>query len=319
MTASALNPLKAICLSQAIKGVEMSEIKRGRGLLVLVSMLGLMSLLFSASASATGGPLSVTGTMSNPFGVNYLDFTASANPNGYATTLRIEYRESPSESFKIAASKEIGSGSSPVSWKYSFNGLKPVTEYTLRTTAVNSHGTVSSTGELFWSRWGVGKSWATKVSSFASTGKLRLEYTAAGYPVKLECNESGYGTLNHPGGATDTYHVSATGCVAYYKGVETCKAPSLSFTLDGTYTSLNPSFEYPMCGESEGGATPLLVFSEPVRAKQTSGAWVQEVIEKLTLTGNVVYGGSNATLSIETNWQLTGENKGEKFVWWYEE
>jgi hypothetical protein len=283
----------------------MSRTSLGRLGLMFVSLLGLMSL-FSGSAFAAGKPTSVNLNWASP-GITHIEVKGTANPNGAATTVQLEYQNAGV--YQTFLTKEIGSGTSSVNVNGMLNGLAPQTDYYLRVSATNKYGTVYSFTEHFAPRWeAIG---AKTAGSFASSGTAKFEYTAgAGTKVKIECNESGTGTIGSAGAVGDGYHGSFSGCVLYQDGAKVCNAPSTTVNLNGAFVNEASQIAFPF-PEGCFYSTFAITTSEPFFINMPLG--VYQVTQPITLTEKGTWGGNVVTTTITSNWHLTGANSGLKF------
>lgn len=293
----------------------MSKVNLGRLGLTLVSLLGLMAL-WSASASAA---LPKSLTLESGAGLAYLQITGSANPNGLATTAKLEYREKGTAEWKVALTKELGSGTSSVEiGPITVNGVTPSVEYEFRLSATNKSGTVYDTTPTYGSflgAWiGIAGQLHNEGSEFSSAGTLKIEYTESGKPVKFECTESGYGSIGHLKGAGDSYHVTPSGCIVYISGKAVCEQKLLGFTFNSTFTDeLGTHYFIPCFRDPEG---PEWNFNLTAPLHVTGITWwspKSPVTQAVTATAPGMVLGHSATFTINSNWSLSGENVGKKW------
>jgi hypothetical protein len=289
----------------------MSRTSLGRLGLMFVSLLGLMSL-FSGSAFAAGKPTSLSVSGSS-YGITHFQEQGAANPNGAATTAKLEFREAGATEWQTLLTKEIGSGTTVVSTGgVMINGLKPSTYYQIRMSATNSFGTVYSFTSYVGTWWRNMAS-GSPPSSFGSYGTFKLEYTSFGTSVKYECNESGSGMIGYELGVGNSYHLNTSGCVLYVNGVAKCNQKSgFSFNFDPSFKDETYAHYIIPCTETEGMEV-MYTLSEPLFVSMPYE--VYNVTQPLTMTAKAKFGGANATVTVTSNWSLTGgETAGKKFA-----
>lgn len=292
----------------------MSKVNLGRLGLTLVSLLGLMAL-WSASASAA---LPNSLKVSSGAGLASLNISGSANPNGLATTAKLEYREEGTAEWKVALTKELGAGTSSVEiGPTTVNGVTPSVFYEVRLSATNKSGTVYDTtpwAGSFGGVWvGIAGQLHNEGSEFSSAGTLKIEYTESGKPVKFECTESGYGSIGHLKGAGDSYHVTPSGCIVYISGKAVCEQKLLGFWFDSTFTDETGTHYFIPCfRDPEGGGEWNLNLTAPLHVAGLK--FVSAVTQAATATAPAMVLGHAATFTITSNWNLSGINVGKK--WW---
>jgi hypothetical protein len=284
----------------------MSKSSLGRLGLFLVSLLGLMSL-FSASAFAAEAPTSIVYEATE--GITHVEIVGITNPNGASTTVNLEYRDaSAGGEYVTLLSKSIGSGTTPVTVRGMLNGLKPQNYYQLRVGATNSFGTTYSAVEDYEARWKVEGKPQGYTTEATSSGTWKLEYKPGGIPVKLECNENGFGTIGHEKGAGDTHQMNLSGCVYYQNGKVICKPASFTFNLDASFKAENLSKT--ICPGEEAKTA----FSFPAAFLVDMPFFeFNELTQPLTMTASAKLNSNSVTVTVTSNWKLTGADAGLKF------
>jgi hypothetical protein len=294
------------CQARTLKRMKMSFTGKGRPVALTVGLLAVMSLLFASSAMAAGKPkgLSIAATKQ----VNYLTLKATANPNGAATKVAFEKWNQATGKWDTIGSKEIGSGSVPVTTELTVSGgLYSQTEYYYRFSASNTFGVSTSAEETYYSWWLIQGYAEPHEATIGATGKFRMEYTTSGHTVKLECSQTGSGIINSPGGTKDSISVKTSLCNVYDNGKFACGAPDLWFTIQNGYTAPSLSYVYPICAPKEEQLTADITFSEPMQVT-ASGSGVNVPIK---MTANGKFLGFKATFTIESNWFLNGPEVGK--------
>jgi hypothetical protein len=295
--------------------MKMPRLKNGRLGLLLAGVLGVMSVI-AAPAFGSGPPTTVTAEVVGATqGITHTEVQGGANPNGLSTTVRIEYKEHEAGSYKTALSKEIGAGESVVGASTMLNGLRPKTNYDYRVSATNSAGTVySKVVENNHTNWIVINKGVNYTVKDGSTGTATWEYHVSGLTVKTQCNEMGFGELNSVGGTGDGHTLHFYGCELFLNGKEECPVSEFDLALDATFTATElyrvstPPF---VCkGESTGS---VLTYVEPFFVTLPfNNPYL--VTQPLTITTKAIYNTSTpVTVTIKSDWRLTGKDEGRMF------
>jgi hypothetical protein len=274
--------------------------------------------VFAGSAFGAGKPeiqqYSVGYTGAN-YGPNHAELSALVNPNGAATSVTIEYEKRYAvEEWAVAGSMEIGSGSAYVKVTGQALPLLQRQLYRMRARATNSYGTIIRAGTLLELNWnvdnGIGKEPIT-TSSYTAPGTFTTEWNGSGYSRKLACNQESTGEFG-PEAASESLKVTLSGCAYYIGGKLECHPKgSYIVNLGNTFLAKNDiSMEF--CPGEEGVLSPVR-FPNPfsVNGGSDIGEYKTAHVMTMTTQGSVL--GSSATMSMSTNWQLTGINVGKKF------
>jgi hypothetical protein len=223
----------------------MSRTSLGRLGLMFVSLLGLMAL-FSASAFAAGKPIVTASAVSNKT-LNTATANGTVNPNGAATTYKIEYGKTALYGSSTTVTS-AGNGTSAVAVSAIMPGLEPMTTYHYRISATNSFGTTVSEDVLFemllqWKIEGSPISGTVKFQTFSSTPvTLLAEGTIGGVAVKITCENDFHSDKGRGTGVLGvSYHQPFINCKTFLNGKESnpCKPQStFNFDLNGVSVPL---------------------------------------------------------------------------------
>jgi len=287
-----------------------------------VAALSCLFAAFSASAFGAGKPIF------NPFGngitsggsvtPNQVELASTVNPNGAATTLTIQYREVGTSVWLTAVSKEIGSGTSEVKITGQAFPLAQNHHYEAQATATNSYGTVTTTEnyghtEKFGVRWNVSKGIFT--SAYINSGSLKIDWFSAGNGYKIECAESGSGEFGPEAVEGQHENITASSCTYYINNIFTCNSKNTDLKLNNVFQAEYKNMQY--CSGEEVQHT--LSFPEAFHVS-TENPYEPLVTRPVTMTTKALMNNNihtPATVTVTSNWQLTGANVGKKFsvIW----
>jgi hypothetical protein len=111
----------------------------------------LVLLLWVPEGAAAAGEPQIGPTWTAAVGTTTAGLRAEVNPNGLATTCQFEYGPTAAYGNTVPCSKDLGSGSSPVTvLSLALVGLSPDTAYHYRVDATNTAGTAQSVDRLFF-------------------------------------------------------------------------------------------------------------------------------------------------------------------------
>jgi hypothetical protein len=289
---------------------------RSLGRLALaITALACLFAAFSATAFGAGKPSSVQawGEYGQGSGPNQQEIGAQAIPNGYPTTLSLEYREAGTSTWLVAKSAEIGSGVEPVQITAHLFPIEQRKAYEIRATATNSIGSVTSAAVEAGVKWDVGKSISERkyTSAYSTSGTLKIEWEQPkNYHKKIECSESGAGEFG-PEASNESLRITPSNC-SYYIGNEfQCNPSSKNWELKlNKVLQLGYGLNTALC--EPGGPEYSMYLSEPFVATLGSpGGWA--VAHPMTLTAKGLFGASSATFTISSNWELAGPSVGKMF------
>jgi hypothetical protein len=137
-------------LSEAIptrgESSNMSRHRIGRALIPLIGALSALAI-FSSSAFASGAPVVTTGTPDG-YILNGATLHGTVNPNGLATTYKIEYGTILPYNKSTSTFTVSGTGEAPVAVSAELLGLNARTTYHYRISATNSSGTTTTADTL---------------------------------------------------------------------------------------------------------------------------------------------------------------------------
>ena len=290
-----------------------------RRTIVAICAAAVLPLIYASVASAAGTPTIGVINVLPVLEPTSVQFLTNVNPNGAATTVKVEYAETNPEKgeYQIWSTQGIGSGSANVPVTAHPTGLAPRKTYQWRVTASNSSGSTVKYGTTSKSQWHVEglANGTSKPVPVGISGTFALEYNSSGVPIKLECHSSGSATIHTLYGASDSYSMTMSNCHYYVYGTEACtpkKGFSLSFT--GTLTS-KESYVLPEFCPGEGEKTPVN-FQHPFAAQLVSGGW-ENPVSGFVVTDDVTVKGNAGTITMNQEWWLAGEYLGKKF--WVEE
>lgn len=281
------------------------------GRVSLLVVLSLAALGVFASSALAGVP-KFGAITSYGFTPNSETFSSSVNPEGAATTVYFEIKKSGG-SYETFATTSIGSGKVAVPVSANMIGLVP-NYYEVRISASNSGGTAYSGVKKVHRAWYIEKEKEGTGSTFSSYGTWRLDYKVEGNAMKIECTESGFGSLGHTDGSGDYYNVSLTGCGYYANGALVCKLSPMSYGLNaafsgtGGFTGFGGMYVR-LCSGSE--ETPI-AFNAPFKVTMPAEYGLSHPAT-LTVPANIL--GNSGTITSATTWTLSGANVGKKFEW----
>ena len=289
----------------------MSRSRYGRLGLCLVSLLGLMSLM-SATAFAAGAPTEVNQTAASSWGLNHVELSGGANPNGASTTITLEYRQAGTSEFKTLVSGSIGSGSKQLNINGLLTGLKPYGQYETRVKASNEFGTVYGTVRTHETPyWEISKTSLSHVAGVKSSGTATFEWNVGLYDMKISCQESGGGWIGGEWGTGSKWSTSLTNCNFYQSGKLMCK-PKGTLFVDETFTANGNEvhFSFP-----EGCFYEEVFFQAPdpfyVTMPNFDNGYL--LTQQLVLTNTLKWAYNPVKATITTNWSLTGADAGKTF------
>jgi hypothetical protein len=294
----------------------MSRSKLFRAGLLFISMLGLMAIA-TGTAFAAGAPKELYGSYVEESGlnsINHVDVEGTANPNGAETTVYLEYRKDSAAEYTTWKSAKIGSGTSRVQVTGLLGNLSPDTLYDLRTRATNSFGTTYSRPEPYIAKWtGHFVTVGSGTAEVRSSGITTLEYSLGVNSVKVECNESGHGTIGNVGGVGDSFHPSMSGCVTYVNHEKAkCVPKPFSLSLNQVFESESKSMTMPGCPAEEGGGEHVLSFVEPFFFNLPAERY--KATQPVTMTTTAIRdGGTPVHVTFTSSWSLAGPNEGLLF------
>lgn len=234
----------------------------------------------------------------------------TVNPNGAATTYKLEYGTTSSLGEKTGE-VAIGSGTVPVENSPTLTGLLPETRY-FRISATNSYGSSFGPTEKLgveYGKWQPGKA-GIFPTSYGSTGTFVIAF--AGYPfggdtTEISCSSWGSGTLGSSGGIGDKYSIHPSGCAVYVDGEKDCSA-----TVPSNW-SLNERLLF-----SESAVTIKLSADCPIFISEqitlpigkqftlTDEGFTQHINLPVVIQGTTSFGGHPGTITDSSTWSLTG-------------
>lgn len=278
-----------------------------------IAIAGITALILSsATAFAAGKPTNLSWQSNwETSSISTAKFKASVNPNGAATTVKVE-KEVGAGQYKLITSYEVGAGTKIVTFEGTAAGLDPFWN-TLRVTAQNSYGTVSTAPKTIWITMyvysgeeveGGEEVEESDDSSYVVQGTWSLKFSS--FNAKIECQDHSYGTF---GG---NYHAYLTNCAVYEEGKLICKRAPIEYTLDSTFTDKEGTFYLTLC-PGEEGEIPV-TFKAPFEVSiPISLYWEQysgvELPMALNTNVDTIWGGGVASSS--GTFHLTGEDIGK--------
>jgi hypothetical protein len=289
----------------------MRNTRKGILLLFAVSLVGIFSALAGTAVAAGLPEIESIKTVNT----NIVEAKSEAwvNPNGASTTFKAEYRQPGAKTWVSGPTVNVGSGTE---WLITSGNmrLKPKTTYEVRISATNSFGTTQevatkSFSSATWSiESGVGSS---AVASGEGTWKLEVRQGANWQTV--EClMESGSGTIGHAEGVGDGFTYKVGNCSYYLNGKFIChpKAEPFNGSMDGSFLG-TATGKFNWCPGEEGSVNTFSISSYTVKmSKQAELLKVQPITLTATATIDSYITG---TVTINTNWSLSGEHAGLKF------
>jgi hypothetical protein len=271
--------------------------------------------LGASGAYAAGAPEVTTTTKTNNGyrGITNETFRAEVNPHGASTTAHIEYRSTGTGSYTVGTSEQaVGSGFSNVVVNLPLAGLLPEHSYEVRISATNSFGTGTGAPATFNRRWALIKTGGEPPTTpYGSSGTATYEWWKDGITAKIECAESGYGTIGNVDGKGDILHEQMSGCSYYQQGVKmSCTVPNFTFNLNGSFVNEAHKISIPFA--EEGGCYPQTFFF--TANTFTTLIWPEYLVElPVTVSSaDATYANAAVTITINSKYFATGENIGLK-------
>jgi hypothetical protein len=294
----------------------MQKTRKGILLLFAVSLVGIFSALAGTAVAAELPNFELELVTSS---IAEGTVQGTVNPGGASTTVKVETRSSGSTSeWAIASETNVGSGTAWVPFSYVIR-LTPTSAIEVRVTAINSQGKTRETlSKKLGTKWLIESGVAN--SSFVSgEGTWKFNLRQGANFQTIECVlESGSGSIGHPGGTGDGYSFKVGNCSYYLNGKFVCHTSTIAGPFNG---SMNGSFQntaglskFTWCPGEEGGVDTFQI-TTPYTVKM-SKQFEPLKVQPVTLTTTAMVDSSfqrTGTVTITTNWQLSGEHAGLKF------
>jgi hypothetical protein len=283
----------------------MSLSQSARAVLVSVCALSAMAIM-ATSASAAGLP-EIEGISAVNTSIVNTKVEAEVNPEGAATTFKVEYRRVGETPFTSTPSQNVGSGTAWVLMTANLT-LPPESTalYEIRVSATNSFGTTREfiTKTFQTAKWSIEGGLESSTFTSVGTWELNFTFTGSGEKGKFKCTEFGSGSLGHPEATGDSYKISTSECSYYHNEKFVCnpKPGSFAFTANGLFQYKEGTEHFHFCASEEGALSSLQIGNYSVSMPKGSEFLKTQPI---TLTAEAtINGGWHGTVTVSSNWSL---------------
>jgi streptogramin lyase/phosphodiesterase/alkaline phosphatase D-like protein len=244
----------------------------------------------------------------------------TVNPLGLGSTYRFEY--GPTTSYGSSAplnGASAGAGTTAIKESATLTELKPATTYHYRISATSNGGTSYGKDKTFTtmpvlnSHWRIQGSTPTELGvlePYESTGKFTVETKVLGIQIRVDCTESGSGTL----GLQETMNLSACETKLDGKTSSSCPTTATPIKLDSNFLVEGTNVTSLKMGEKCPPGEIIPVRAGPGFTMKTGTEAVEfaaNLSEDTWVLNNTPEHAAHVTIT--STWKLTGKYKGAKF------
>lgn len=285
--------------------------------LIVIGVLAFFALS-NANAFASGKP-TVKETHSNEEFVMFPRFNvrsieAAINPNGEATTYKVEFGPTPSFGYSTPEFS-VGAGTVFAYVDREVRGLLPGATNYIRVAAKNKSGTTY--GETITESLEGWEFTGTRPAPYVANGAftVKFDHPIAGAEMKFSCNSTAGGKLGSSGGTSDEYNIAPSGCGLYANGEKCSSATVNTIHLNGRLVDSEGWIAFTVPEGScffEGQVN--FPIKEPFAFDYSLYSWSLQVEHLLKLVNQTQWGAYTATITDESTWKLSGADKGVAFA-----